>query len=353
MRQLFYVFMMHFCFLLESIHDKFSTNYTSFYPSLKWEILYTSRKNKRRNDMNIYKIKKQYENKLFKLKNVVGIDIGNKIVGGVDTKHKCIRIYVEKKLPCSKISVGDLIPQVVGSSVKTDVIEIGKIKIFGFTERMRPAKGGISIGHHKITAGTLGCLVRDKESKETLILSNNHVLAQSNKAKIGDKIIQPGSYDKGTVKNDLIAHLERFIKIHTGSSFWWRKKESNIVDCAVAKPINESLVSSQIMRIGIPKGIIQVEENMQLQKSGRTTGYTRGKVIATDMTVKVNYGTFIATFKHQIMAGAMSAGGDSGSLVLDLNKNAVGLLFAGSEKVTIINPINNVLTLLDVELITE
>ena len=47
MRQLFYVFTMHFCWFLESIHDKFSINYSSFYPSLKWEILYDKERMKK------------------------------------------------------------------------------------------------------------------------------------------------------------------------------------------------------------------------------------------------------------------------------------------------------------------
>ena len=52
------------------------------------------------------------------------------------------------------------------------------------------------------------------------------------------------------------------------------------------------------------------------------------------------------------MAGAMSAGGDSGSAVLDMNKRVVGLLFAGSDSTTIMNPIQLVLDALQVQLVT-
>jgi hypothetical protein len=49
----------------------------------------------------------------------------------------------------------------------------------------------------------------------------------------------------------------------------------------------------------------------------------------------------------------MSAGGDSGSAVLDMNKRVVGLLFAGSAgNTTIINPIQAVLNALQVQLVT-
>lgn len=45
------------------------------------------------------------------------------------------------------------------------------------TERWRPAPMGVSIGHCKASAGTAGCLVKDKKTREILILSNAHVLA--------------------------------------------------------------------------------------------------------------------------------------------------------------------------------
>ncbi len=53
--------------------------------------------------------------------------------------------------------------------------------------RRRPLVIGCSIGHHKITAGTLGCFVIDRATDDLLILSNNHVLASENAAKVGDK----------------------------------------------------------------------------------------------------------------------------------------------------------------------
>ena len=45
---------------------------------------------------------------------------------------------------------------------------------------MRPAPGGISVGHFAITAGTPGCFARGRtapRSNRVLMLSNNHVLA--------------------------------------------------------------------------------------------------------------------------------------------------------------------------------
>ncbi|MBE9542582.1 MAG: hypothetical protein IMF01_09705, partial [Proteobacteria bacterium] len=48
-----------------------------------------------------------------------------------------------------------------------------------------------------------------------------------------------------------------------------------------------------------------------------------------------------------------SAGGDSGSLVLDMEGYGVGKLFAGSDKITIANHIQIYLDLLKADLVTE
>jgi hypothetical protein len=91
---------------------------------------------------------------------------------------------------------------------------------------------------------------------------------------------------------------------------------------------------------------------MAIKKSGRTTGLTNGIIEQIDVTAQVSYGTNkTAIFTNQLLAGAMSQGGDSGSAVLDDNNNLVGLLFAGSDSTTIINRIENVFSLLDVTLL--
>ena len=66
-------------------------------------------------------------------------------------------------------------------------------------------------------------------------------------------------------------------------------------------------------------------------------------------TVSVNYGDFSADFYNQIITDVIGEPGDSGSAVLDtVGPNLVGLLFAGSEYVTIHNHIGNVLSAMGV-----
>src|SRR3546814_20460298 len=88
--------------------------------------------------------------------------------------------------------------------------------VFPYTALFRSerlARSGISIGHAAITAGTLGGLVRDRETGAVAILSNNHVLANSNQGTAGDAILQPGPADGGTDPGDRIATLARFVEI--------------------------------------------------------------------------------------------------------------------------------------------
>ena len=288
---------------------------------------------------------KKNENELLAKANVVGVGIGEKIKGGLSTGRLCLKVYVEKKIPKKELSKEDLIPQKL-SPIETDVEEVGKLIAFSNTGRYRPALGGVSIGHYKITAGTLGCLVKERKTGKILILSNNHVLANSNHAKKGDAILQPGPYDGGKSSADILAALDRWIEIKFG-------KQGNLVDAALARPKRIKQVKPEIILIGIPQGTVKAKLGMFIQKSGRTTGYTTGKIKDIRATVKINYDQKMALFRNQILTTNISQGGDSVSLVLDMKKRAVGLLFAGSEAVTVLNPISEVLKLLDVQLYTS
>jgi hypothetical protein len=324
-----------------------------------------------------------FEKELMLMNNVVATGVGFKIAGSTLTTEPSVIVSVEKKLPISQLSSADLVPKTVGD-VKTDVIETGKIVAFqNLTQRMRPAQPGVSLGHYQITAGTFGCLV--KRGSELFILSNNHVLANTNTAQVGDPIWQPGKFDGGS-SADQIAKLEQFIPISfpgdtttppappandrpgcaplalilslfapkaAGQAVTINQPGNNTVDCAIAKPLTADLVTSNILSIGIPIGVDNATLGTPVQKTGRTTGYTTGTISQIDVTVTVDYDGKSATYRNQLMAGPMSAGGDSGSAVLDMNKRIVGLLFAGSDTSTIMNPFQAVLDALQVQLVTS
>jgi len=291
---------------------------------------------------------------LFKKKNVIGVSVGIKEKGGKLTTKSAIRVHVKKKEAEAQLSKDDVIPKKV-EGFETDVIhEDGEFWALGFLVdriqeadrkgKWRPAPGGVSVGHIRITAGTIGCIVTKGDYPK--ILSNNHVLADSNGGHIGEPITQPGPYDfdsqcKKNYQYCKIGELEDFepIKFTTGS-----KKYYNVMDAAIASPLRESVIDYSILGLPYPSGIKKPAVGMKVMKSGRTTGVTNNVITGISATVAVNYGeNRLAYFNDQIMAGNMSAGGDSGSLVMSEDGYAIGLLFAGSNRTTIMNPIEPVM----------
>ena len=211
----------------------------------------------------------------------------------------------------------------------------------------RPVPIGVSTGHPDITAGTIGCRVKDSQGN-IYALSNNHVYANSNKASIGDNVLQPGSYDGGQDPVDKIGTLYDFEPIQFNGP-------NNTMDAAIAQTTTGEVGYSTPSGdgYGIPNASpVDAHLGQVVQKYGRTTGWTTGQVSELNVTVDVCYKTAgpfrckeWARFIDQIgiTPGTFSDGGDSGSLIVDANKNPVGLLFAGSDERTIANPIGPVL----------
>jgi len=334
---------------------------------------------------DIRKVLQQARGELMRKANVVATGIGYKRTNGKQTDELAIICSVGNKLAVKLLSADELVPGSI-DGIPTDVHPSGLFTVFQETTgRFRPAPGGVSIGHIYITAGTLGCLVQKNGKK--YILSNNHVLANSNAADIGDPIVQPGPGDGGGIPEDHIANLKEFIPIQfqnadsNGSSSCRfariiadisnvlaaairsdtrlrpvYKRESrtieNKVDCALAEPLNEDDVLNEILSIGKISGVTEGTLGLNVKKSGRTTNFTTGSIQQIDVTVEVSYGTGkTATFVDQLMTGNMSAGGDSGSAIVDRDNNIVGLLFAGSSSNTIINRIQNVFDALQVSIV--
>jgi len=344
-------------------------------------------------------------------KNVIGYSetLKNEIVGGVEVQRKAYRVYVSKKLPKSQLSPQDILPDEI-NGIPVDVVELGEVKALSSnfqdpTKKYRPIFPGISVGHYLITAGTIGAIVRDKTDGKVCILSNCHVLANSNKGKAGDAILQPGPYDSGRLPNDQIGTLKRFVEIlHNGTnpppppppstcpvaktivfalnhiySGFGRKtrfqavvpqaEPENFVDCAIADLTADysTIPNGLVAPTGIKVDVSPYQT--RLIKSGRTTGITVGTVFDDNATVDVSYGDFTARFVHQIVVTKLSdgdsdhfsQGGDSGSGVYEASVTSsgitssgllAGLLFAGSDTHTIVNHIQYVLDGLGVEVVT-
>ena len=215
----------------------------------------------------------------------------------------------------------------------------------------RPVPIGVSTGHPDITAGTIGCRVKDGVGN-VYALSNNHVYADENQASIKDNVLQPGRVDGGINPDDAIGTLATWVDI---AFLHLEPLSTNTIDAAIALCVGTLDNATPDDGYGIPNSTITTAILGQaVQKYGRTTGLTRGSVSEINATVNVGYSTGTARFVNQIVIigtkGQFSRGGDSGSLIVtnDENKNPVGLLFAGGGRRTIANPIGAVLEAFDV-----
>jgi len=291
--------------------------------------------------------------------NVVGVGVAEKTVEGQPTGVLCVKFFVRVKFAKGQLSRGEKLPTQI-DGIAVDVEQVGVFRKFATRRRRkrksssgpipdprtrrRPARPGCSVGFRDpadafVMAGTFGALVR--KGAKRFILSNNHVLADENRLPKGSAIFQPGLLDNGNAATDQIATLTDFVRLRAGTN--------NRVDAAIAALQSASVAIPDILHIGKPKGSKKAAIDMVVQKFGRTTSYTAGRVTSIDTDVAVDYDTGTFTFADQMIIKGLngtsfSNAGDSGSLITERGTNAaVGLLFAGSSAYTIANHIDAVL----------
>jgi len=276
-----------------------------------------------------------------------------------------IRIFVEHEKAIEKVSI----PHIEGYGF--EIVISGEFKALnqmdgegrkgddedrtGFFD---PLVAGISIGHYRITAGTLGWF--GIKNGKAVIISNNHVLAWENRGKKGDKILQPGPYDinrhgwniddQKYVAGYLLGYVpisfERYrcpfrnTLYFVGKAMGIVKAKANVVDLAWALASRKSVY--KILELNEIHGWATPKKGLKVVKSGRTTGVTSGVIDQTQYYGYVTYSRGIAWFEEQILIKsqgyAFSKGGDSGSIVLDEDGFFIGILFAGNEQYTVVNP---------------
>lgn len=290
--------------------------------------------------------------------NVVGVGVGHKITKRRTTSRLCVRLYVERKIDRAVVPPDLLLPRRIGD-VETDVIETGPLRaLAGLAgrRRLRPVRPGCSIGFQfpdsdagALMAGTLGAVVEADGVR--FLLSNNHVLANENRLPPGSPIFQPGLLDGGDPGADRIATLTRFVALAADAP--------NAVDCALAAVAEPDAVRPTVLpRVGrlADREPIDAALDMLVEKTGRATGYTTGKVFDVSATVTVQFDIGRLVFEDQALiradSGPFCDGGDSGSLVVDQNSGrATGLLFGGGLEFGIANHLRDVLTRLAVTLV--
>ncbi|HTG30576.1 MAG TPA: hypothetical protein VK818_20350 [Methylomirabilota bacterium] len=213
--------------------------------------------------------------------------------------------------------------------------------------------------------GTLGSLVT--RGSVQYILSDNHILARSDSATVGDAIIQPGLIDTATCTTagtTTVANLSQFSNLQA--------TPSPNIDAAIAQVVAGKVdPTGKIIYLGAttdangvpvadaPQGgtglsASSVAVGRPVAKSGRSTGLTCSTVEATNILTSVSYtvncdgtGTkFTVSYANQIgvIGGDFSGEGDSGSLIVTQDTaSPLALLYAGSDTDTVGNPIADVL----------
>lgn len=280
---------------------------------------------------------------LLKDENITSVGIGYKVKEGKNTGQLCVQFTVGTKFEIEDLTAHatTAIPTsftVEGVELPTDVIERSFEPSYKIVEaqaktdrkvRRDPMQPGISIGHPKITAGTLGCVVQDKQTREPLLLSNWHVL-HGKDGKLGDTIVQPGAFDDNRVDQNAAGILVRSFLGLAG-------------DCAVARVSGRGIEPTIIDLATSVRTLGEPELGDRVVKSGRTTDVTYGVVTRIHTISRINYSVGpqdIGGFEigpdpeHPALGNEISQGGDSGSAWMAVDGDTVtevmlGLHFAG------------------------
>jgi hypothetical protein len=223
-------------------------------------------------------------------------------------------------------------------------------------------------------SGTLGALIQDNSGRQYL-LSNNHILARSDHATVGDAIVQPGLIDNNCTPN---GDGPGTIPVASLTTWLPLKSSQTNADAAIAQVASRTLdATGSILELGsrqadgslasAPPGVSSTGGRgeapalgMTVAKSGRTTGLTCATVSAIDLDVSVDYFSdcaetkpyFTKVYTNQLAVSGdrFSNAGDSGALVVDTaNAEPVGLFFAGGTDAAgvvhgIANPVSDVLS---------
>lgn len=315
--------------------------------------------------------------------NIIGVGLGSKFVGNVQTGTPSMTYLVNEKVPLSQLAASEVIPP-MKHGVVTDVISVGSVELLASNlsnqeiieiPSQRLNNNSFNVDYHSATSyynpkhnnygylpqggesckfynsnkfGTVSCLVRD--DLFMYLLSNNHVL---NGMTLNSSNLP--IFCSGNSSNNPVATLSRYADIkYIDPSY--EIPHSNRIDAAIANVGKVTDLSGNV-RSNIAgnniKGITSMKIGETVQKYGASTGLTNGKVILLNAAIKVKdkNNNKTAIFTGQTITTPMANNGDSGSLGLNSNSSAFGLLFAGSDKISVYNPIDEVLNKLGVGLL--
>jgi hypothetical protein len=301
---------------------------------------------------------------------VTGVGLGLRKRDGRLTDEVVVKVFVAHKRKESDLAAAAVLPRMLVApegAVEIDVEEMlpphipplhaPSVDVTMAEARLRvprrPAVGGASVAHHAFPVGTVALGMRHRQSGAPCILSCSHVLSQLGAAHFGDAVLQPAPADGGALPLSLIGQVMRWTPVAFGGV------ERNVADAAIATCAPDD-VRSWVDGIGPITAVApSIKLGARVRKVGRATGLTSGIVTVVGAAVRPNYaplgfGAMPALFVNQIVADIPCAYGDSGSLLVDDENRAVGLLFGGTrEGHTWFNPFDAVCAALDITLLDE
>ena len=290
-------------------------------------------------------------------KGVCGLGLAERITAGRQLKDLALKVYVERKLPlaqCDRPIPKEL--RIEGlPPIPIDVEEIGRIELHAGSSAARPAKPGssVSLAGNQTWTGTFGMVaIKRGQPQPWYLVSSSHVIANSGLATVGDAIVQPAAAAGGQAPADTIATLTQWVPFQFSATDF-----NNLVDAAIAA-LAPDVASAAILEIGVPTGVsAHLERGMVVQKVGGETGHSIAQVKDIHLRLPSYYPTAggqveRAGFADQVLTTFYAGQGDSGAPVLNLSNEVVGFQFAGSTSISIFSKIQNLLSALDLELIT-
>jgi len=222
---------------------------------------------------------------------------------------------------------------------------------FSLRSRKRPLEIGCSVSHNlNRIKGTLGCFVKNMEDGEIYILSNHHVLYNSDD--LNDNfVVQPCTIEGGC-SSDSVGLYKRSLPFY--------RSEINEYDAAIAGPISVDINYQIPHALQYLRDLTDAKNERMVYKVGAETNLTYGKIESrvTDIRIWIDGERY--DFSDQILVKGLesdnaerqqfSQEGDSGSIIIDNETHkAIGLLFAGNSiGDTLANPIGPVFSKLNI-----
>ena len=290
-------------------------------------------------------------------RGIVGFGLARRSTGGELTDELALKVYVERKLARSKCSAPAepriQLDELGLPPVSVDVDEIGAPELYSSTSAVRPLRPGISVAHPDCAPGTLGCLVRDPASGELLALSSSHVVANSGHGSAGDAVLQPATADAAPDPAERVGSLVRWMPVKHRA-----EAHENTAEAALFRLDAGFRAQSAIPQLGVPSGVhLALREGQEVQKVGRTTDLTLGRIRDIDFRFRMRYEVAPGSkrnvfFAFQVLCTRFAAPGDSGALVLTRTGKAAGLILGGTTSTAVFSRISFVLNELGVELAT-